>query len=145
MTIEELLARESIRDTLAQYNMAGDRFQVENFVGVFTEDAIFEAGDTRMQGREAIRAWLTGAKRAPGDVPRVKFVRHNLTTCLIKVTGPQTAEARTYYVVFTDIGPDHCGYYVDQFRSVDGRWLISHRKVRQDWQSPDSIFARQFR
>jgi hypothetical protein len=144
MTVDELLAREGVRHTLASYNMAGDRLRVGDFMAVFTEDAVFESDGFRCDGRRAIHDWLTGWDKPAADAPprrQVKFVRHNLTTCLIEVTGPQTATARTYYVVFTDIGPDHCGYYVDAFRKVEARWLIAHRKVRLDWRSPDSTFG----
>jgi hypothetical protein len=144
VTVEELLARESIRDTLALYNVSGDRMRVDDYVSAFAEDAVFEAGQT-MHGREAIRAWLT-TPRNGGDAskPKVKFVRHNLTTCKITLTSATTADVRTYYVVFTDIGPDHCGYYVDKFRQVGDRWLIAERKARTDWVSPNSIFVASF-
>lgn len=144
MTIEELLAREGVRHTLASYNMAGDRLRVEDFMAVFTEDALFESAGFRCEGRQAIYEWLTGWGRPATDTPprrRAKLVRHNLTTCLIDVTGPETATARTYFVVLTDIGPDHCGHYVDAFRKVETRWLIAHRKVRLDWRSPESLFG----
>ena len=42
MTLEELLARESIRKTMADYTMAGDRLKADEFVAVFTEDAVME-------------------------------------------------------------------------------------------------------
>jgi hypothetical protein len=144
MTIEELLAREGVRHTLASYNMAGDRGRTEDFLAVFTEDAVFEADSFRQEGKAAIRQWFTGFKAdepAAKPRPRAKFVRHNLTTCLIEVTGPDSATARTYYTVLTDIGPDHCGYYVDVFRKVGERWLIAHRKARMDWKSPASVFV----
>ena len=52
MTLDELMARESIRHTIASYNMAGDRLRVDDFVAVFTEDGIFEI-DTG--GEDAVR------------------------------------------------------------------------------------------
>ncbi|MGB8366475.1 MAG: nuclear transport factor 2 family protein [Rhizomicrobium sp.] len=143
MTIEELLAREGIRHTLASYNMAGDRARAEDFSAVFTEDGILETSAFRHEGRQAIRDWMDGVRAPSADAPSfpsAKFVRHNLTTCQIEMTGPETAAARTYFVVFTDIGPDHCGYYVDTFRKVGARWLIAHRKARTDWTSPNSKF-----
>ena len=77
-----------------------------------------------------------------GAVKRTaQFVRHNLTTCKIDLTGPDTAKVRTYWMVITDIGPDHSGVYVDDFRNEDGQWLIAHRQVRSDWFSPDSHFG----
>ena len=48
MTIDELLARESIRQTMANYTMAGDRLRVDDFVAVFTDDAIDGYIDLKM-------------------------------------------------------------------------------------------------
>ena len=42
MNLEELLAREGIRKTIANYTMAGDRLKTDAFVAVFTEDGIIE-------------------------------------------------------------------------------------------------------
>jgi hypothetical protein len=146
MTQDELLAREAIRDTMARYNMAGDRARPDDFIKVFTEDGILEAGETQYQGRDAIHKWMTGWRppaEGAAEPPkrRVKFVRHNLTTSQIDFTGPETATARTYFIVYTDIGPDHSGYYADTFRKVGDQWLIAHRKARQDWRSPESTFG----
>lgn len=151
MTQEELLAREAIRHTLACYNMSGDRLQAENFIAVFTEDAILESEGAsgqdgfRHAGRQAIRDWIGRWREPPGDnapaVRRPRFVRHHLSTCLIEFADADTARVRTYWSVYTDIGPDHCGYYQDVFRKSGDRWLIAHRKVRLDWWSPDSLMV----
>jgi hypothetical protein len=146
MTIEELLARESIRHTIASYNIAGDRLRVDDFVAAFTEDAVFETeGDNafRCEGLASIRDWISSwlhGTGAPAEVKKIRFVRHHLTTSLIEVTGLDTAKARTYFVVYTEIGPDHCGYYLDRFRSTGDRWLIAQRTVRIDWRACDSAF-----
>lgn len=154
MTLEELLAREAIRDTLAKYNTSGDRARAEDYAACFTTDGIIESADRSggkglyYEGRDAILAWQTAWKNTPkgaSDTPnvqrRAEFVRHNLTTCKIDLTGPDTADVRTYWMVITDAGPDHSGVYVDKFRVEDGQWLIAHRKVRTDWFSPDSRFG----
>jgi len=151
MNLEELLAREGIRHTMARYNTAGDRLRVAAFTAVFTEDGVLEsegvgeADQFRYEGREAISAWLTRWTDAPPDTDapsrRATFIRHHLSTCDIEFTGPDTATARTYWTAYTDIGPDHCGCYVDAFRRVGGDWLIAHRRVRLDWRSADSLFT----
>ena len=149
MSLDELFARESIRHTIASYNMAGDRLRVDDFVAVFTEDGIFEidtAGEdaVRIVGREVIRNWFLrwgrGAKDA-SPVHQAKFIRHHLSTCLIEITGPDTAKSRTYWTAYTDIGPDHGGYYMDMFRKTGDQWLIAHRKVRLDWSAPNSLYV----
>jgi hypothetical protein len=87
---------------------------------------------------------------APGRLARTQagekvhgasFVRHHLSTSKIDLTGPDTARARTYWVAWSDIGPDHAGYYLDTFRKVGEEWLIAHRRVREDWRSPGSLFG----
>ena len=61
--------------------------------------------------------------------------------CNIELTGAESARARTYWVAYTDIGPDHAGCYLDEFRKVGADWLIAHRRVREDWRSPNSRFT----
>lgn len=150
MTLDELLAREAIRDTLARYNIAGDRLKVDDYVACFTEDGIMEAEHAdpamafRYEGHAAIRAWQTRwlERTLAGErVHAASFARHHLTTCQIDLTGGETAQVRTYWTAWTDIGPDHAGYYLDSFRKVHSRWLIAHRRVREDWRSPDSLFG----
>jgi len=148
MTLDELLAREAIRDTMAKYNTSGDRLKSEDYAACFTEDGVMEsehvAADQtfRYEGRAAILAWQSHwrAQAMSGEaVHRATFVRHHLSTSKIDLTGPDTAKARTYWVAWTDIGPDHAGYYLDDFRKVGDDWLIAHRRVRLDWQSPDGL------
>ena len=151
MTVEDLLAREAIRDTMAKYNVSGDRLKVEDYVACFTEDGVIQSerapGDFifRYAGRAEILAWQTRWRnREPGQdtVHGASFVRHNLSTSKIDLTGPATARARTYWVAWTDIGPDHSGVYIDDFAKVGEEWLIALRRVRRDWSAPNSLFVR---
>jgi hypothetical protein len=150
MELQELLDREGIRKTLANYTMAGDRLRVDDFIATFTQDAIFESEGVlkektfRYAGRDAIKAfimsWGRGANEAK-PVHQAKFIRHHLSTCQIELTGPGTAKCRTYWVAYTNLGPDHCGYYIDELRKVADEWLIAHRRVREDWMARDSLYA----
>lgn len=148
MTLDELLARESIRQTMVNYNINGDRLRAEEFLAVFTEDAIFEVQDpstpVRNDGLPAIRAWFLGwveDTKASKQSHRATFIRHHLSTCQIDFTGPDTAETRTYWTAYTDIGPDHGGYYLDKFRKTGDKWLIAHRRARMDWKAPNSLYV----
>lgn len=149
MTLDELLAREAIRDTLAKYNTSGDRLKAEDFAACFTEDGILES--TRASGEQKFRfesraailewqnRWRTGEPGA-NTVQGPSFVRHHLTTCRIELTSRETAKVRTYWFVMSDNGPDHAGYYLDDFRKVGDDWLIAHRKVRVDWEAEHGLF-----
>lgn len=150
MTVEDLLAREAIRDTLAKYNVSGDRLKIDDYAACFTEDGVIEAEHEdpafafRYEGREAIRAWQTrwlDRTMSGAGVHQATFARHHLSTCKIDLAEPDTANVRTYWVAWTDIGPDHAGYYLDRFRKVGQEWLIAHRRVREDWRSPASLFG----
>lgn len=148
MTVDELIARECIRQTMANYTLAGDRLRLEDFVAVFTDDGVLEAEHVpesdafRCEGRQAIREWIS-RWRSParqGSAQRATFIRHHLATSQIELESASTARARTYWVAYSDIGPDHCGYYLDVFRKTGERWLIAHRKVRLDWRARHSLF-----
>ena len=149
MTPDQLLAREAIRDTLAKYNTSGDRLKAEDLAACFTEDGIIESERVsddkafRYEGRDAILAWQSRWRtREPGQevVHKATFVRHYLSSCRIELTGPDSARVRTYWTAWTDIGPDHAGYYLDDFRKVGEHWLIAHRRVRLDWEAEHGLF-----
>ena len=147
MTLDELLAREAIRKTMAAYTMAGDRLREDEFVAVFTEDAVLETEGVperdafRYAGREAIRGWIARWRKPPGEAPvhQASFIRHHLSTCHIELVGADAAKTRTYWVAYTDLGPDHGGYYVDDFRKEGELWLIARRRIRMDWRRDDSL------
>ena len=150
MDLQELLDREGIRKTLADYTMAGDRLRIDEFVATFTEDGIFESEGVseekafRHVGRNEIRAFMSSWGRGAHDVNPVhqaKFIRHHLSTCKIELTAAESARSRTYWVAYTDLGPDHCGFYIDIWQKLGGRWLIAHRKVREDWMAKGSLYA----
>ena len=127
------------------------RAKADEVASVFTEDGIleFEGGQGlkgfRHAGRQAIRSFIAGVGDAPEPAPlpagQRRFLRHNLTTSSIELTGPGSAKARTYFIVYSQIGPDHSGYYADAFKKVGERWLIAHRGVRLDWIAPNSVMA----
>jgi hypothetical protein len=149
MTLEELLAREGVRKTIHGYTAAGDSRDGEGFARLFADDAVLEfAGfgpvpGFRSAGLAEIRARTASWSPVPGKDPSLSlasFIRHNLTSCRIDLTGPDSANARTYFVVFTDIGPDHAGTYDDKFIRRGEDWLFVHRRVALDWRSPESVF-----
>ena len=148
MTLDELLAREAIRHSIATYTIAGDIRDRDAFMTVWAEEAVFEFAEFpplpgfRFRGLAEIdpaTRWLRYGEmeKALGGS---SFLRHNLTTSPIELSAPDRANARTYFVVFTDIGPDHSGTYDDVIVRRGDRWLIAHRRIRLDWRSPDSLF-----
>jgi hypothetical protein len=153
MELWELVARESCRDTLAQYTHAGDRYLLEEFAGAFCEDGVLEIrGSAPITGRTAIMERFGGGTAAlaarqaaraaaqSSDESR-RVVRHNVTNIRFESTSPEQAVVASYFTVITQIGLDHMGRYRDRFVPVGDRWLIAHRFVSTDWRAPDSIFS----
>jgi SnoaL-like domain len=150
MELWELIARESCRDTLAQYTHAGDRFLLEEFAAAFCEDGVLEIrGSEPITGRPAIierfggrstasKARQTAREQPPGATRRV--VRHNVTNIRFETLSSQEAIVSSYFTVFTEVGADHMGRYRDRLVPVGERWLIAHRFVSTDWRAPDSTF-----
>jgi hypothetical protein len=128
--------RDAIRDLLARYTYNGDRGRVADLAACFAVDGVIEYPGNRATGPAAIAAALGGGGARN---PALTFVRHHITNPLIEVAG-DTATARSYFAVHTDIGPDHSGTYSDRLvRTPDG-WRFVHRLVRIDWQSPHTLF-----
>jgi hypothetical protein len=149
MTEDEQTAIAGIRRTITAYTIAGDSRDAEAYHPLFAEDAVLEfAGfgpvpGFRCEGRSAIRTRTASWSAEPGKDPSLRltgFIRHNLTTCEIVPTGPDTARARTYFLVFTEIGPDHMGTYDDDLVRSGADWLFRRRRIALDWRSPDSLF-----
>lgn len=148
MTPEEAVARESIRQTITNYTIGGDSQDGELFNAQWADDAKFEfagygphAPAFSIQGIAEITARTSKRPKLP--IPghhSATFTRHNLTTCHITLTGKDTAKARTYFVVFTDIGPDHAGVYTDDLVKKGDRWVFAHRRITLDWRHENSCF-----
>jgi hypothetical protein len=143
VTDAELKARLAIADRLAAATQAGDARQADAYAECFTADGVLDlsrGGGEPIAGRETIRAWM----KAPSVIPQradrpAGFVSHHLTTSKVDLTGPDSATARTYWLVTSPAGLDHNGYYDDRLSRVDGVWLLASRRPRTVWISPDSL------
>jgi hypothetical protein len=141
MTADECIARAAIADTLAICGQAGDARKTEAYVACFAKDGVLDLGDDgKIVGREALRAWMNAPSAFPQpDGAPPGFVSHHLTTCRITLTSDTTATARTYWMVTTAIGLDHNGYYDDFFAKDGELWLLTYRRIRTLWKSPQSV------
>lgn len=140
MNLDEVLAREAIRHTIASYNKCGDSDDAEGFAGCFTEDGVFDAPSVYHQGREAIRAWKAGStafSHGKGGATAA-FRVHHLAATQIEFIDGDHARTRTPWLVVTDIGPDHSGVYHDILRREGDRWLIERRAINCLWRAADS-------
>lgn len=138
MTEEEVAAQIEIRDLIARYNHTGDAEDAGGYAGVFALDGVIEVFGHRFVGREAIHAWKAGRSLSGAPATGPLFRRHHVTTTRITLDGPDRASGLVYWIVITQIGVDHTGFYTDRYVRVDGEWLIAHRQVDFMWRSPGS-------
>lgn len=137
MPVDTSVDRDAIRDLLARYTYHGDRGRVSDLAACFAPNGILEYLGKAPMGPQAIAAALSaGGTRDP----RLSFIRHHISNPLITLDG-DWAEARSYFAVHTDIGPDHSGTYDDRLARTAQGWRFSHRRVRIDWQSDQSLFV----
>jgi hypothetical protein len=134
---------EKIRFLLSTYAVNGDRLRLDELAATFTSDGVLETPTATYTGRDAIRNGLgAGHSRdrpQPSTASAHSFTRHNLTTSNIALDGPDSASGRTYFVVYTDAGLDHLGFYDDELVRDDGGWRFKRRRVRIDWISEQTM------
>jgi uncharacterized protein (TIGR02246 family) len=141
MDASEAIAREQIRDVISRYNHAGDRGNLDALAGCFTEDGVLDLeGEDDFAGRAAIQERLSRVVAASSERAR-RLVRHHVSSVRIELTGPDTATAASYFLVFTEVGLDHWGRYADRLARAGGEWRIAYRKVRIDGATPSSRMA----
>lgn len=154
MTVDDLLAREGIRDLVARYNSYGDTGRFDQLFELFVDDAVMEVGPahgerTAYEGREQVKLIFTGAQgRVQGQDERAAttYIRHFTATHQIDLVDADHASGRCYFaVIIGDAvearGLDHWGRYIDEYVRVDEVWKFQRRKVYVDGQNPGSWFA----
>jgi hypothetical protein len=147
--LDELLARDGIRDLVARYNSYGDSGRFAPLFELFASDAVMETGDlggefTRYEGLEEVTKIFTGAQdriRSRPDSSSPGYIRHFTATHQIDLIDADHASGRLYYAVIMAHGLDHWGRYIDQYIRLDGRWKFAHRKVYVDGRNGTSWFA----
>ena len=126
--LEDQLA---IQRVITNYSAFLDARDYDGYVGLFTEDGVWQNGSTRREGRAEIRAMLTGLFGEPeaGFVNLASF--HQIGNFEIDVDG-DTARAKSRFVfVWRGEGgaptPALSGQYHDELVRVDGEWKIKRR------------------
>ena len=135
--------RAEIEDLMARYLFAIDYFDWDAYVSVFAEDAELEYASGITRGREAIRESVVNFSRniarsyhtEDGEMAKL---RHVVLQKVIRVEGNR-AWGRTLWVEMANHGPGDTmkmgtyGIYEDEFRRIDGRWLIQRRNVLNEF------------
>jgi hypothetical protein len=133
-TLEDLLAREAIRDCIYRYSHGIDRRDRETLRLCYwpdaTDDHVSFSGNA-YEFIDVIMPFLEGLKAST----------HSMSNILIRVDG-DTARVETYWHVFhREAGADGAadydyiagGRYLDTFERRDGEWRVLTRVLIRDW------------
>jgi hypothetical protein len=139
MTVDELLARESIRELVARYAIGVDSGRFDDALSVFGPTSTMEvAGSTHVGPSEILEVFTGAGETFSARVGVSPTVRHNVTTHKIELTSPTTAKGRVYFMVIVGSQLDHWGRYFDTYGVIDGAWAITSRVVVVDDRAPHS-------
>ena len=129
--LDRLESVEAIRKLKARYGQAcDDDHNPDKLAPLFTEDAVWEASTMgAAEGRGAI-AEMLGAIGTSGTI---RNSAHNFMNPIIEVDGDEATGEWRLIMLYTGRYPDGTlhfsriiGWYKEQYRRVDGEWLI-HR------------------
>jgi hypothetical protein len=138
MELWELVARESIRDLVARYNLSSDSGRIDAVMQLFAPDAVVDAAGKLFSGRDGIQGMFEAAGvdlKTTRQTARPAYIRHFTSNLQIDLMSPTEATSRCYYLVLMADGLDHWGRYIDQYR-CDERWYFSHRRITLDGGDP---------
>jgi SnoaL-like domain len=141
MEIWEIVVRESVRQTLADYTAGTDRNRIEDVASCFAPaGSLTFTGGEPMVGPAAIVAGLSAQvnRFAAGPVP-LTHIRHHVSSIRFGAVARDRVEVSSYFLALTNIGVDHWGRYRDVLVPVDGRWLFASREAVADGFSPESL------
>ena len=140
---QEVLDRFLINELQSRYALAHDLTDPAMYASVFTEDAeLYAAGRLLAKGRQALHAigvndrkrFNAGAKEGERSFGAL---RHVITNSVIELDGDTTATGVCYVMTVVnrpERGPEilSVGRYEDEYRKVDGAWLIAKRTIVMD-------------
>ena len=135
--------RAEIEDLMARYLFAIDYFDWDSYVETFAPDGELTFASGTSKGRDAIRAAVTSFSTRIGQFYHTEDgkpakLRHVVLQSSIRVEGNH-GWGRTLWVEMANHGPGDTmkmgtfGEYEDEFRRVDGHWLISKRRVLNEF------------
>jgi hypothetical protein len=129
-----LIAEREILRTLHRYGQALDYGVPDQFLDVFTDDAVVEVRmpdgsvGNLMEGREALTAYI-----AKAPVPPAAYNKHLTIDPLIEIDGDR-ATVVSYWLLLKGDAEGHpaigsFGRYRDVLVQADGAWRIKERRT----------------
>ena len=133
----ELVAGRRSAILVAAYAHHADSGRFAEFAELFALDGVLEvAGAEPVRGRDAIRAFVGGARTELAAATTVPIIRHHVSNLMIEVVSPTEATRRVLLPRGHRHGVDHWGRYRDRYLHEDDRWRFEHRYARTDGTTP---------
>jgi 3-phenylpropionate/cinnamic acid dioxygenase small subunit len=136
--IMDVADRLAIHELFARYSHTYDDGHLDRLGSLFTDDATFEirgsigAMPTVMAGREEIVATMTRRYRETRPAQR----RHLISNVMVEDIDGDTAHAAAYLLLGSTVDDTLAlpvtGRYSNEYRRVDGAWLIHHQVLTLD-------------
>jgi uncharacterized protein (TIGR02246 family) len=124
---------EAIRRLIALYPQLLDAKRLEEWGGLFAEDAIFDVFGRRLAGRTEI-------VREVGAMQPAAPLKHAVFAPIVELDAPDRARAWTDFATFaqgaTGIAIANFATYHDVLAKRDGRWRIAHRTIVSAGEKP---------
>lgn len=130
LDVQQLLAREEVRDVMRRYARGVDRYDIEEIRACYHPDATDERGPYR----GPVAGFLEYLE-SPRGLPMFERTTHSITDQVVDAQG-DTAYSETSVIAYHRLPEEHylLGLrYLDRFERRDGAWRIAHRKVAYDW------------
>ncbi|MFC1919286.1 nuclear transport factor 2 family protein [Chloroflexota bacterium] len=129
--LQELEDKEAIRDLLVRYGFTADLSRTNDYVDLWTEDAIFDVGTEYglWKGKDKIRQLMEG----PVHQSITNNSQHLMLDYIINVDGDKATAAGYCLVTLhwqAGFGIFRCSFRTFSFQRIDGRWLIKEAKSR---------------
>jgi 3-phenylpropionate/cinnamic acid dioxygenase small subunit len=120
-----------IRNVLARLSLWADDGELDDYVGLFTADAVWAMPGAPRQGHAEIRAGAE-ARRAAGETGPGSATRHAVTTTAVQVDG-DAAEAQSTFLFFGDTTGTPTlrlvGGYRDTLVRTGEGWKVARREI----------------
>lgn len=140
--VEDQLA---IQRVITDYSANLDARDYDGYVGLFTEDGVWQNGDTLREGRAEIRQMLTGLFGEPDPTFVNLSSFHQIGNFEIDVQGDTAhAKSRFVFVMRGEGGaptPSLSGQYEDDLVRTPQGWKIKHRLDHTIMPTPEEWVA----
>jgi hypothetical protein len=150
--------RAAIIDLQHRYVLAMDYFDADGYAAVFAEDGKLDWARGIVEGREAIKAFMSDGTydlrtmgfveaKTPDGREWPSTVRHLITNQVIEVNG-DTAHAITYWMNYANNADRRAiqwlsfGSWDDEFVKIDGEWFFSLHRIHNEG-NPNTFTAGQ--